>query len=238
MSWQNSSRRSLSVDRPLRRSVRNGPPNRPYSRKLYVELLEDRAMLNGTTIITHGHFGNATGWVDAMANEVRSRVPPSLSTAEYTLSLFGDTPATISGYSFFQGSKDSSATVHTATSGESILKIDWSALADASLGLIDPDESTRYVGQYVANLLLGGLGIDLLSGPLHLIGHSRGASVNTAIAQVFAQHNIWIDQFTTLDPHPVDGIGGDDLADWNDLPITLWDNVRNGYPLYSSDPNL
>jgi hypothetical protein len=192
-------------------------------------------MLNGATIITHGHMSNVTGWVDALANEIRARVPASLTTAEYTLSLFGDTPANITGHNLSQGAQDSSTTATTATSGETILKLDWSELADASLGLIDPDESTRYIGEYVANLFLGGIVPGLLSGPIHLIGHSRGASVNTAIARVFAEHNIWIDQFTTLDPHPVDGLSGGDIADWDDTLIELWENVRFADNYYRDD---
>jgi beta propeller repeat protein len=195
-------------------------------------------MLNGTTIITHGQFGNVTDWVDAMANEIRARVPSSLTTGEYTLSLFGDTAAAITHSTFTRTAQDSTTTAQTATSGETIIKLDWSKLADAVFPLNPPNESTRFVGQYVANLLLGGLGIDVLSGPIHLIGHSRGASVNTSIAQVLAEHNIWVDQFTTLDPHPVDGLKGDDFVNWDDTPISVWDNVRfaDNYYREDSDP--
>jgi hypothetical protein len=44
---------------------------------------------------------------------------------------------------------------------------------------------------------------DLLSLPVHLIGHSRGGSVISGLADEFARQGIWIDHLTLLDPHPM-----------------------------------
>src|SRR5437870_2363671 len=82
---------------------------------------------------------------------------------------------------------------------EIIIRLDWSDLA----GLIST--STVDVANVVADYLLESPRTLFLQNPIHLIGHSRGASLMTRLAQRFAQRGIWVDQFTSLDPHPVDG---------------------------------
>ena len=42
--------------------------------------------------------------------------------------------------------------------------------------------------------------------PFHLIGHSRGASLVGELAKKLGEQGVWVDQVTTLDPHPVDGV--------------------------------
>jgi len=194
---------------------------------LQIERLENRRLLVGTTIITHGHQFDDTpdvdGWVDTMADEIRSRVPDvpystEPITAKYTLRLDGDRPDSIVGHSLVR-EDGSLVTGIEGASGEVIIKLDWT---DQARGWWGEENSTRWVGEYVAEELLDGFGnpdvFNFLAGPVHLIGHSRGASVNTAIAEKFAEHGVWIDQFTTLDPHP---------ASWTeDTEIVLWDSIR------------
>lgn len=195
------------------------------------ERLEDRWLLNGTTIITHGWDSGVDKWVDDMANAIQFQVPdvpgqdPPHLTAEYTLEILGTSPGNITGHRL------SPDHLIPTRSGEAVILIDWSAIDTQQ-------ESTLHVGHYVANLLFEWESdLHFLSGPVHLIGHSRGASVNTTIAQRLAEAEVWIDQFTTLDPHPVDGIRDpsiefgevgctEDPCDFGDTPISLWDNVR------------
>lgn len=53
--------------------------------------------------------------------------------------------------------------------------------------------------------------------PLHLVGHSRGASVVTEMARIFGEQGIWVDQVTSLDPVPLGGNG--------DAAVRAWQNV-------------
>lgn len=73
----------------------------------------------------------------------------------------------------------------------------------------------------------GFAGTSLLDGPVHFIGHSRGAVVNSDCVERLAAAGIAVDQVTSLDPHPVDGTLDYplDLADWGDRSPVTWNNV-------------
>ena len=86
----------------------------------------------------------------------------------------------------------------------------------------------------VTNDFLTGAGV-LTDYPLHLIGHSRGGSLVTAIAAQLYTHSVDVEHLTTLDPHPVDGFGGDDLLDWGDRPMDLPGNVIFADNYYRED---
>ena len=208
--WRRGRTENQSPARPRARRVA------PGKCRLRGEVLEDRHLLNGLTLIMHGHAESVDGWPDAMANAIRDRIAAQAayvgaSTAEYTLQLLGSTPSTITGYSFRQGANDSTVTAPQATSGETIIKVQWTNLSQIGRG-------NAPVGDWVAKFLLDPANEYLLSGPIHLIGFSRGAAAIATLAKDLAAHNIWIDQFTTIDPHP--------QPTWGDSLVTLWDNVR------------
>ncbi|MBV8780140.1 MAG: hypothetical protein JO353_01975, partial [Phycisphaerae bacterium] len=49
---------------------------------------------------------------------------------------------------------------------------------------------------------------------------------NTEIAKDLGLHNIWVNQFTSLDPHPVDGGSNNILgANFGDEPMKTWSNI-------------
>jgi hypothetical protein len=93
------------------------------------------------------------------------------------------------------------------------------------------------VGDAIANWLVQPdpllPGLDEL--PIHLIGHSRGASVNSEIARDLGEHNIWVDQFTGMDPHPI--AGDEPVEMWSDITFAdnYWrDGGTNGGPTGAS----
>jgi hypothetical protein len=174
----------------------------------YLEPLEKRRLFAGVTIITHGYADNSQGWESTMADAI-GRAAGGLSTvAIYTLYLAKDPDGTVSPYDMEH--EAGTATMTSATSGETIIKLDWGGISTGQV-------TSTAVGDAVASWLMQPNsdlpGLDEL--PIHLIGHSRGASVNSEIARDLGEHNIWVDQFTGLDPHPIDG----------DEPVELWSNI-------------
>src|SRR5262245_31356979 len=96
-------------------------------REYRIEPLEARALLAGITIITHGWNGNTSGWVSTMANAIASRaVGPggnSSSVTQYTINAVAGSPVTI------QTPVRESGAASWGTSGEAIIKFNWSTLA-------------------------------------------------------------------------------------------------------------
>jgi uncharacterized repeat protein (TIGR02543 family) len=64
--------------------------------------------------------------------------------------------------------------------------------------------------------------------PIHLIGHSRGCSLNARLAYLLAENGVLVDQVTTLDPHPCQPLDipfeGNDLIPATYINILFADN--------------
>ena len=190
-------------------------------RSLLIEQLEKRQMLSGVTLITHGHWGNAApgGWVDYMADAVTEAAWATgiEDVAEYTLfardggggAILVDAPQRDSGPAAWE---------------EAVVKIDWSELSVGIFSSTPTGQVATAVANYLTTHQIDGRW--LFESPVQLIGHSRGASLATVLAERLGELGIWVDQLTSLDPHPVDGIGGDDIMNFGDAPMKLFDNVR------------
>jgi hypothetical protein len=183
----------------------------------------------GVTIITHGADGDVTGWVSSMADELpiyfQSRYP-GLGTnfTIYTVTLTTD------GIDYYyQWQRDSGSSPTNTNTGEIIVKLDWSQMA--ALGTTY-DTSTYTVAQIASYVLLQTNTISDLNGhalaeyPIHLIGHSRGGSLMSQISYLLGTNGVWVDQLTTLDPHPLNNDGNDDFPFTTvDAPVHTYANV-------------
>jgi len=185
----------------------------------------------GVTIITHGYDGDTTGWITAMVDQIpiyfQSRYP-GLGTnfTIYTVKLTTDG----SNY-YYQWQRDSGSSPTNTDTGEIIVKLDWSQMA----GGLDPyepyDISTYKVAAVASYVFLQTNTITDLNGhalaeyPIHLIGHSRGGSLISQISLILGTNGVWVDHLTTLDPHPFNNDGNDDIGFPTDAPVRTYQNV-------------
>lgn len=189
------------------------------------EPLEQRCLLSGTTLIFHGAQGvtqfftddpGGPDWVDGMGDAIASEIAASTGgsagdVARFELDINGSTFGGMStswnfasGYSPGVGATSASA-IDNALDGQTIIEVDW---ADVSNPIQSDNEDTTAVAARVADVLinqLGQLGHKLLAAPIHLAGHSRGASLIGALAEDFGQRGIWVDQLSFFDPVPTGG---------------------------------
>jgi hypothetical protein len=179
----------------------------------------------GVTIITHGLNGNVTGWVTGMATNVPAH--PGFHGTNFSCYNMTFVPAGGGGFTL-SATRTAGGAPTNSQSGEVIIKLDWSGLADGD------SYNTFQVASFVLPALLSTNFISELGGhalaefPLHFIGHSRGGSLWCEVSRLLGTNGIWVDHLTTLDPHPLndpafplDGI----LYDAVDAPARTYENV-------------
>tara|TARA_R110002111_G_scaffold177181_1_gene243203 strand:- start:6646 stop:12345 length:5700 start_codon:yes stop_codon:yes gene_type:complete len=216
----------------------------PHSLASVSELLEDRTMLSGVTIVTHGYVPGIEGfpgWVTEMSNSISRQIANSYDEPEkydeiahfkmtVTEHLVGGPEISDEGWAFsgefnhsgYADTKEAALEFNLKDSFESevIISLDWQSLAH--LAGPSPFAATQNVAEAVTNFLsntLGPLGEQLLSLPVHLIGHSRGGSLVGALAEDFGELGLLVDQVTYLDTHPILGDYGYNLIGTNVKPF-------------------
>jgi hypothetical protein len=178
----------------------------------------------GVTVITHGLNGDIDGWVTGMANEIPKYYRfPGTNYSFYKLYFYYN-----NGYQLAWTRLGGSPPT-TTDSGEILVAFDWSQLADGS------SYNTYQIASVVAAALTSTNFIPELNGhalcelPIHLIGHSRGGSLMCESSRLLGTNGIWVDDLTTLDPHPLnnDGFHLDFLAGYSavDAPCETYENV-------------
>jgi hypothetical protein len=224
--------------------------NRHQHRKagVDVQLLEPRVLLAGVTIITHGFWSDASeaGWMDSMARAIAERGEGIDATVYRVVLTDGgnsSNPVEVDTLStqLLRGPFPTGSTLGPAPNNPEIfILLDWSTMAgefrwDPRTWLGGHHRSTVDVAQAIVprlldgNLGLLGLTTPLAQMPFHLIGHSRGGSLVAEMAYLLGKRGVWVDQVTTLDPHPVDGVNEpadiDLLLRWGDSTPKRWSNV-------------
>ena len=176
----------------------------------------------GVTVVTHGFNGNATDWVIPMCNRVLWGPELATNASHYRVSITESGGVYQFSQAFLGGVQPGAS-----TSGEIIVSLDWSTLA--GLG----GASTSEMAQQAVALLLATNLIPALNGrplaelPLHLAGHSRGASVMAETARVLGGQGIWVDHQTTLDPYPVGLLGDPSMRNYANVFFAdnFWQNI-------------
>ena len=165
-----------------------------------------RAPAAGVTIITHGHWGSINGWVMGMAGSVQY-YPffPGTNVICYEIRVtyngsYAVTPIRLGG-----------APLANDPFAEIVIKLDWSDLAGVLEQLDTASIASLVVPRLVQTSYISELNGRALSElPLHLIGHSRGGSLVCEMSKLLGMQGVWVDQVTTLDPHPANNNGNND----------------------------
>ncbi len=214
-----SIRRAARDAREDRFSIKPQPPTTPPGFGL--EPLEPRLLLSGVTIITHGAAQSSPlpVWVTALRDEIAVRAPSELGFTNEVAPVATITVTDDGGGGMLLSTTPFSYNPLDSESGELVLALDWSDVASPGV------QTTQAVAAFVANAITGlgifsNLSTPLLELPIHLIGHSRGASLVGALAEDLGEAGAWVDQVTFLDSHPI-AIP----EDWGDSGMVVPGNV-------------
>lgn len=177
----------------------------------------------GVTVITHGLNGQVDGWLLSMCRSlsVHPRVPGT-NASIYRVSV------TRPSGSYVVTASSEKVNQPMNPSGEIIVAVDWSTIA----GLFQP--STAQIAVPVASALRSTTLIPELGGrplvelPLHLVGHSRGASMMAEVARLLGAEGIWVDHLTLLDPYP-STLANSDPTLRNYANVFFTENFRQTY---------
>lgn len=170
------------------------------------------------TIITHGYAssGDRNNWPNALASAISARDTGNKSAAEggdipiylltvdreHKVNLFNDNVIEIKPTE--QLPKDFSQNVVHNGDGKSkssaIVIVNWSG-ADEGIDEVGATLPTDRIAQLIVDYIMRSS--DAMTLPIHLIGHSRGGSVMLSLATILAHRGLWVEQLTTLDPHPL-----------------------------------
>jgi hypothetical protein len=209
------------------RASRIRPLARCFIEALCLALAGSAASGAGVTIITHGFNGNVTDWIIPLSEKMPLHPGfrgTNFSCFQITVTRNGQGQL-VTSRTFLGG-----AAPLTADAGEILVKLDWSAVAGAFEA-----SSTEVAAAVVPALLNPGFipelgGRPLAELPLHLVGHSRGASVISEMTRLLGAQGVWVDQVTTLDPRPVPAFGDADVRTYANVLFAdnYWQNLGDG----------
>jgi hypothetical protein len=167
----------------------------------------------GVAIITHGYqiYPYLPVWPALMVTEIQTRL--GVNSAVFTLKIVRD------GLSAKLAANQS---LDISPYGSAIIVVDWSEVASEGIFNVP----TAVIGDLISDFLQNNQ--TLLQVPLHLIGHSRGGSVNSRVAWRLAGCGIVVDQVTMLDPHPSSILV-------NDFEVQNWSNILFADNYYRTD---
>lgn len=170
-------------------------------------------------LITHGFqievgFEELT-WMKNMADHIASRMDPASKGASVSQYNLQKIPIRRPTLALGKGPPPGQGKIFPNDMNVIVL-VDWRAVS----GIV-PGGNAYDVGRECAEALLeppsdGSFDHSLVEMPLHIIGHSRGNYVNSAIVQKLGRRGVWVDQVTILDAEDY-GFEG---------KVRAWQNIR------------
>ncbi len=191
-------------------------------------------MLSGLSVIAHGFNSGIGGWVSEIADAMMERPDFTGEQIRYTVTVTD--PGQDGGPLSVQSALQSGPSPEAADTEDPqiVVLLDWSALA-GTLSLFGSgytrstvDVAAAVASQLVTPGFLPGLSTPVAQLPVHLLGHSRGASLVGELARNLGEAGVRVDHVTTFDPHPVDGINEPPFvaANFGDAPMTSWNTIN------------
>ncbi len=177
----------------------------------------------GVTIIMHG-WNVASGepsWTEVMQDAIVAQLGGEGKTGKITVTgTEGHLTAACSPWSF---------ELDTATSGEIVIRVDWTAVANHLLAGVTAQETAAVLAPVIMQEQNGQHPLAEL--PIHLIGHSRGGGMVYELARLLGLQGIQVEQVTSLDPHPLTTEDPQGLpsplgpGSTIDTPIKVYENI-------------
>lgn len=203
----------------------------------------------GVTIITHGWapVPDEEEWVTEMASAVQRRADAS-GTESMIIKMYVSADLSLSPVSVKSRVAGTDNLTDAAT-GEVIVIVNWSQVANhlrqrpsvvGHVGFRTQDVAAHVASELLDNDIVNGISRPLAELPIHLIGHSRGGSLMCALARDLGERGIWVDQVTTIDPHPLAipdlGVVVTPPYALPDNSLNVWQNVVFADNYWRKDP--
>jgi hypothetical protein len=170
----------------------------------------------GVTLVTHGLNSDVDSWIIPMAGKIpHSQNFHAANFTCYEMHFITNAQGKI----VIAQTKLDGVNPTNSDSGEIFIKLDWSQFSNGYSSNTTQIATAVVPALFQTNFIPELGGKSLVELPIHLVGHSRGGSLVCEITRLLGAQGVWVDQLTTLDPHPLNNDGFNDFI-WSAVDAT------------------